>query len=220
MSTGGFSARAARPHARHHGGPRRERPRARPRRPCQPARRDPCRCDRHDGLRRQRADAARHDLPHRLDDQADHGRGRHDPGRGMQAPPRRSGRSSSARAGRPQGAAHHRQPARRHRAGEARDHAARPADVSPGLRRRDGVPAALPDPEGDGGGGHRARPGSAGDPARRADEALRQPAAGASAGRAVAVQHRLGHPGRADRARVRQDARRVPARAASSRRSA
>ena len=38
------------------------------------------------------ADAARHDLPHRLDDQADHRRGDDDPGRGVQAAARRAGR--------------------------------------------------------------------------------------------------------------------------------
>ena len=44
------------------------------------------------------ADAARHDLPHHLDDQADHRRGGDDPGRGVQAAARRAGRPPAARA--------------------------------------------------------------------------------------------------------------------------
>src|SRR6266700_1185294 len=68
------------------GGSRRCRARrgARPGDAGEPAGRSARRCNRQEGARR-RADAARHDLPHRFDDQADRGRGGHDPGRGMQA---------------------------------------------------------------------------------------------------------------------------------------
>ena len=58
----------------------------------EPARRDACRGDRPPVAGRRHADAARHDLPHRLDDQADHRGRRDDPGRGVQAAARRSGR--------------------------------------------------------------------------------------------------------------------------------
>ena len=74
-------------------------------------------------------------------------------------------------------------------------------------------PGPVPDPAGD----ERARALPPGRTCRRMppDEwmASRQSAADAPAGRAVALQHRLRHAGRADRPRHGQDARGVPARA-------
>ena|SRR5207244_5113242 len=55
------------------------------------------RCDRHEGGGRRRPDPARHDLPHRLVDQADHGRGDDDPRGGMPAAAGRAGASAAAR---------------------------------------------------------------------------------------------------------------------------
>ncbi len=123
--------------------------------PAGPPRRSPCRGARRAGPGHRRADAARHHLPHRLDDQAGHRRGGHDPGRGGEAPAGRSGRPAAAGTGRPACAALDRRSARRHGAGQPPDHAARPADLPPGLRRGDGAARALPDP-----GGDRARPAS------------------------------------------------------------
>ena len=139
---------AARPHARRHGRLCRARRSARSRHAGQPAGRGACRCDRHEGGRRQRPDAARHDLPHLLDDQADHGRGDDDPGGGMQAAAGRAGGSAAARAGRPQGAEAARRAARRHRAREPADHRARPADLPHGLRHDHGAAGHVSDPEG------------------------------------------------------------------------
>ena len=152
IDRGGFSqARLARMHEamRRH---RRRRPAPRPRHARPPARPGARGRDRHPGLRRQRADAARHDLPARLHDEADHGGRRHDPRGGMQAQARRSGRRMAAGAEGPQGPADDREPARRHGAREAPDHAARPAHVSLGLRRSGLHLADVPPPEGDGGG--------------------------------------------------------------------
>ena len=116
--------RAARPHARCHGQPCRARRGARACHAHQPARPGACRCDRHDGPRRRQSDAARHNLPHRLEDQADHGRSRDDPGGGMQAAARRPGGPVASRAGRSQGLEAARRAARRHRAGGPPDHRA------------------------------------------------------------------------------------------------
>ena len=114
----------------------------------------------------------------------------------------------------------HRQPARRHRAGQAADHAARSADLSAGLGAVMVFARTVPDPEGDGRGRRRAGPEPGVGCARRADEALRQPAAPPSAGREVDVPQRLRHPGRADRARRRARRWRRSCASASSRRSA
>ncbi len=76
---------------------------------------------------------SRHDLPHRLVVQADHGRGGDDPGRGVQDPAGRADRSAAARAGESESAEADRRAARRHRARRATDHRARPADLSLGF---------------------------------------------------------------------------------------
>ena len=95
--------------------PRLERRHARPGGAGEPARRDPCRGDRPAVVRERHPDAARHDLPHRLDDQADHGGGDPDPGRAVQAQARRSGRRFPARAGQPPRAQEPRSAGRRSR---------------------------------------------------------------------------------------------------------
>src|ERR687898_599873 len=74
---------------------------------------------------------------------------------------------------------------------EPADHPARPADISPRDRGGDGLPTSIPHPAGDDRGGGRPRADPARARAGRTDEALRQPAASAPAGRQVAVQQRL-----------------------------
>ena len=106
-----------------------------------PPRRDRYRRHRRDRPRRPPGRAARHDLPHLVDDQARH-RGRDaDPARGVRAEARRAGRAVPARTGRPARRAPHRRAGRRHGAGQPADHRARPAHLPHGLRR---VLRALP----------------------------------------------------------------------------
>jgi len=73
-----------------------------------------------------------------------------DPGRGMQAQARRSGRRIPARTCEPQGAASDRRPARRRRACETRDHVARCSHLPLAVRRGNVVAARLSNPESDG----------------------------------------------------------------------
>ena len=78
---------------------------------------------------------------------------------------------------------------------------------------------AAPDPEGDGGGG-RAPARSADARAGRIDARLGESAAGAPAGRALALPHRLRRPRRADRPRLGQSRSERSCASASSSRSA
>ena len=161
----------------------------RPRRPClerrharpggagEPARRDPCRGDRPPVVRKRRPDAARHDLPHRLHDQADHRGGGPDPGRAVQASARRSARRSPARARQPSRAQEPRWAGRRHGAGQAPDQSARSSDLHLRAGRRDGLAGQASDPEGDGRCRPRARSVSARFLGRRFHEAAGRPAA-------------------------------------------
>ena len=91
---------AARPPARGDGGLRRARRAAGRGDGARAARRGARRRDRLARARRARADAARHDLSHHLDDEADHGRRGADPRRGVPAAARRSGRPVGCRSSR------------------------------------------------------------------------------------------------------------------------
>ena len=127
------------------------------------------------------------DLPHLLDDQADHrGRGAHASG-GVPAAPRRPRRRPAARAGRPGGPGLTRGAARRHGAGRPADHGARPADlpVGSGLRLRRVRPAT--GARGPGRPGPSARPpGAAAAPGARRVDADRRLGAARATSRAPA----------------------------------
>ena len=185
--------------------------RARHRRPGEPPRRDTCRDPGPPVAGKRRADAARHDLPHRLHDQAGDGGCGDDPGRAVQAAPGRSRRRTAARARQPARAEKPRKPDRRHRAGTAADHAARSAHLHLRPGRGDGVAGQASHPEGDAGRRRGAQSQSAQRFGRRVHEAGGQPAAGLSARRTLALSHRLRRAGRADRARLGPVAERLHA---------
>ena len=168
------------------------------------------------GVRRRRRhvpDGQGLDLPHRLDHQAHHRRGGHDAGRGRPDRAGRPGRAVAAGAGVTDGRPHAGRAGRRRGPGRQADHRARPAQ----LPRRVRLPVRLLAP-----GGRpavqRAEAGAAAAAARRGagrvdGDAVPHPAA-APAGRGLAVQHLLRHPGRAGRAGLGPAAARVPGRAA------
>src|SRR6266849_4898801 len=139
---------AARPYARCHGRLCRAWRGARPGHAGQQAGRGACRCDRDAGVRRPHLDAARHHLPHLLDDQADHRCCDNDPGGGMQAAAGRAGGSVAPRTGRAPGVEATRRAAGRHGAREATDYGARPAHFPHGLRADDGAAYYLSPGEG------------------------------------------------------------------------
>ncbi len=166
--------------------------------------------------RGRRADDTRHDLPHRVDDQA-HGRGGgDDAGRGRGSGARRAGRSLAPGAREPAGAEAHRRAARGHRPGEASHHGARCPHLSDGLRDRLGTAERPAHPARCQRASPRRLRASAGAGAagtRRVDAALLHAAAHASTGRGLSVQHVRRGAGRPPRARVGTTVRRADARA-------
>ena len=162
--------------------------------------------------RRRAADDARHDLPDRVEQQADHRRGDDAARRRWSARPGRPGRALAPRAGVADGGAHPGVAGRRRGARPSSDHRARPADVPerPRVGRRL-LPAR------GGGAGRRAAAGAARAPRRggpeRVDADPGHRAAPAPPRRRVALQHRLRRPRRAGRPRRGAPVRRVPGRA-------
>ena len=164
--------------------------------------------------RRHGSDGQGLDLPHRLDHQAHHRRGGHDAGRGRPDRARRPGRASGCRSWR-----HRRSSARR----PARSTTwSRPPGRSPWPTCSPSAPGTASRPTSRcpavGLLFSELRAGAAAAAARRGagrvdGGAVPHPAA-APAGRGLAVQHLLRHPGRADRPGLGPPAARVPGRAA------